>query len=175
MGGGADGEGGGGDDSPLSCLDVSSRNIFPRRGGEHPHRPAATAASSRPLQRGRAVRGDWPGYSAPAWRQDLRGVSRLKPCEEGITSLAVYRWGIAPVGVGLTGRGEAETPPAPVSTCHPKTSLAGSPPPPGRPGSGSEEAGGDVSAPGIRPHRPGHNPMNAAKELQFQDIFFWRL
>jgi len=39
---------------------------------------------------------------------------------------------------------------------------------PGRPGSGLEEVGGD-------PHRQGHNPMNVAKELQFQDIFFWRL
>jgi len=45
-----------------------------------------------------------------------RVVSRLKPCEEEITSRAVYRWGIAPVGEGLTGRGEAETtPPSPVS------------------------------------------------------------
>jgi len=39
--GGADGEGGGGDGSPLTCLDVSSENLSP--GGEltNPHRPAA--------------------------------------------------------------------------------------------------------------------------------------
>ena len=50
--GGADGEGA---ERPLSCLGMSL---------DHPHRPAATAASSRPLNGGGRVFGDSPGYSA---------------------------------------------------------------------------------------------------------------
>jgi len=85
--------------------------------------------SSRPLQRGRAVRGDWPDGRAigagTGFRQGVHTDGR-----EVVSPPAVHLWDIAPVGEGLTGRGRNA--PSPVARVPLKTSLAGSPPPPGR-------------------------------------------
>ena len=51
--------GGRGRDVPSPCLRVSPGTVF-RQRVDHPRRPAARAASSRPLWRGRAVSGDSP-------------------------------------------------------------------------------------------------------------------
>ena len=82
---------------------------------DHPHRPAAAAASSRPLQRGRAVCGDSPdtvpGERETGFWQGVHVDDRV-----GMLSWAVYPWRIAAVGEGLTGRGRNA--PSPVSACH---------------------------------------------------------
>ena len=173
------------------------------RGVEHPpplspaslvERYSPTTPTARPLPRpppapsrgGRAVWDDSPGYSARGDERDLGGVFTLTA--KGCLFLAVYLRDIAPGGRGSTGRGEAETsPPSPVSACHPKTSLARSPPgpraltldrphPAGRfgpraapaPGSGSQTAPRLHSlqrvAPPVLPPRPG-GPSRLADPL----------
>ena len=112
--GGADGEGGGGYGSPLSCLDVSLKTSL-----------AGSPPTSRPL-RGLLPPPQGGGQCvaivriAVHWEHETdlwQGVH--VDGGEVVSSRAVYRWRIAPVGEGLAGRGEAETvPPAPVSTCH---------------------------------------------------------
>jgi len=51
--------GGRGWNAPSPCLRASPGTVF-RQRVDHPRRPAAAAASSRPLRRGRAVSGDSP-------------------------------------------------------------------------------------------------------------------
>jgi hypothetical protein len=111
-GGGARREGGGTSPSPVPTC---HRERFSMRAVDHPRLPAARAASSRPLQRGRAVHGDSPGYGARG-KQDLRGVSRLKP-GEGMLSRGSASMGNRPRGGGADGEGGG-TSPSPVPTCH---------------------------------------------------------
>ena len=78
---------------------------------EHPHRPAAHAASARPLQGGGQLIGDWPGGRA-------RGRDRMPAgCSHHAVEmlfLGSASMGYRPVGVGLAGGGGG-TSPSPVS------------------------------------------------------------
>ncbi len=83
--GGADGEGGGGDGSPLSCLDVSLKTSL---AGSPPTSRPLPRSPPAPLQRGRAVHGDSPGYRATGSRNGVDG-------REVINSRTPYRCRIA--------------------------------------------------------------------------------
>ena len=124
-GGGADGEGVE-HSPPLSPVSPVERYSL-----EHPHLPAAHAASSRPLPRGRAV--DWrlARWPCPGLRQELWGGCQVRPRRDcQIPGHRIH--GESPRG----GRGSpvagVEHPPplSPVSAVE-RFSLDG-PPPPGR-------------------------------------------
>jgi len=69
-GGGADGEGA---ERPFPCLGVSPGTVF-QGGSRPPPPPGRSAASSRPLPRGRAVHGDSPDTVPGDRNRILRGV-----------------------------------------------------------------------------------------------------
>ena len=119
--------GGGGTPLPLSL-----RLLVERPSPDHPRHPAATAASSRPLHKGRAVHGDCPGYSARRRNRISVGGGHVDG-RERIGPLALYRWGIATRGRRLAGEGAER--PFPCLDVSPETVFQGgsrSPPPPGR-------------------------------------------
>jgi hypothetical protein len=97
---------GGGWNIPLLCLLCLWLNGIRRP----PPPPGRSAASSRPLQRGRAVWGDWPDGRVRGRREDLRGVSRLKPAEVMLSPDTVSR-GNHPRGGGADGEGDGASPP----------------------------------------------------------------
>ena len=103
--------------APPSTVSTCHRERFSKAGVDHPHRPAAPRPPPAP-SRGRAVSGDSPDTVPGEQERDLR--ERSVETAKGLPDPGkLYRWRIAPVGEGLTGRGEAETtPPSPVSTCH---------------------------------------------------------
>jgi len=111
---------------PFPC-----RSRFPLNGiYRSPPPPGRSAASSRPLERGRAVRGDWPDGRGRGREQDSSGGFHREP-GEGMLFPGSASMGYHPRGGGADG--EAETsPPSPVARVPLKTSLAGTPPPPGR-------------------------------------------
>jgi hypothetical protein len=99
--------------SPRPCLLRVTEDVFPCEQSSHPHRPAAAAASSRPLQRGRAVRGDSPD-TVPGCGDGISVRVIASTAERLYSSLAVCLWDIAP-GEGLTGRGVEH--PLPCRSC----------------------------------------------------------
>ena len=85
------------------------------------HRPPPAArplikASSRPLPEGAGSAWRLAPDTVHGGKQDLRGVSRLKP-GEGMLSRGSASMGYRPLGVGLAGAGGG-TSPSPVPACH---------------------------------------------------------
>ena len=126
-GGGADGEGGGTSPSPVPACHrerfswstpaspvtrVSPGTVFV----EHPRLPARSAPPPAPSRGG--------GQCMMIVRIQCTGAGRgfrlrvfTLTAERGSLSLALYRWGITPLGVGLTGRGVEHPPPLSLA-CH---------------------------------------------------------
>ena len=118
---------------PLPLSRRVTEDVFPCEQSSHPHRPAARAASSRPLPRGRAVSGDSPDTVHGEQELDFGEGDRVDG-REVVSPLAVCLWDIASVGVGLTGRGMEHPLPCPdvsLKTFFHASSQA-TPPPPGR-------------------------------------------
>jgi len=126
-GGGAGGEGGGGDGSPRPCLDVSLKTSL----AGSPPPPGRSAASSRPRKgAGSAWRLSRIQCTGEHERDLWRGVH--VDGRERIGPLTLCRWGIATRGGADGEGGGGDGSPLPCLDVSLKTSLAGSPPPPGR-------------------------------------------
>ena len=89
---------------PFPC-----RSRFPLNGiYRSPPPPGASSASSRPLERGRAVRGDWPDSRGRGREQDSSGGFHGEP-GEGMLFPGSASMGYRPRGGGADGEG-AERP-----------------------------------------------------------------
>ncbi len=93
----------------LSGFDTLKSPRAERLSPKQPHHPAARQGT-RPLERGRAVYGDCPGYSAPGSMKGIFGGVFTLTAERGSVPWHCVD-GESPRGEGLTGRGEAETAP----------------------------------------------------------------
>ena len=127
-GGGADGEGGGTAPSPVPTC---HRERFSIRAVDHPRLPALPAPPPAPSRGGGQCMAIAPD-TLHGGKQDLRGVSRLKP-GEGMLSRGSASMGYRPRGGGADGEGGGgDVSPLPCRSRFPLNGIYRSPPPPGR-------------------------------------------